>query len=210
MSMGSYAAIAFATYVIGTASPGPANMTIMMTSMQAGRRAGLALACGVIGGSLTWGVVAGLGFGTLMLTYAHALIWLKIAGGLYMFWLAWRALRACWRNDSAFSPAAQSQNVSERGIHSHFLRGLGLHLTNPKAILVWMSVITLGLPPDTDPRFGLWIIAGCACLGMLIFTGYAVAFSTSAAVTFYARQRRKISGAMAFFYGLVGARLVTS
>ncbi|WP_158554718.1 LysE family translocator [Methylovirgula sp. 4M-Z18] len=210
MSMGSYIAIAFATYVIGTASPGPANMTIMMTSMQSGRRAGLALACGVIGGSLTWGLVAGLGFGALMLTYAHALIWLKIAGGLYMFWLAWRALRACRRNDASFAPMPSGEKPRAQSVRSHFLRGLGLHLTNPKAILVWMSVITLGLPPDADQRFGLWIIAACSCLGMVIFTAYAIAFSTSAAVTFYARQRRKISGAMAFFYAAIGARLVAS
>lgn len=46
---------ALGVYVIGTASPGPGNLAIANTSLNYGRTPGLALAAGVISGSLCWG-----------------------------------------------------------------------------------------------------------------------------------------------------------
>jgi threonine/homoserine/homoserine lactone efflux protein len=92
----------------------------------------------------------------------------------------------------------------------YFRRGLGIHLTNPKAILVWMTTITLGLPAGAPPSLAFLIVGGCATLGVLIFSTYALAFSTRPMVLLYARARRRINAAMAVFFGVVGTRLLLS
>lgn len=48
-------------YIVGTASPGPANLSIANAAMNYGRKAGLMLATGVISGSLCWGALTGVG-----------------------------------------------------------------------------------------------------------------------------------------------------
>ena len=48
--------IALTAYAIGVASPGPSNMAIMATAMSQGRQYALALAAGVVCGSVAWGL----------------------------------------------------------------------------------------------------------------------------------------------------------
>lgn len=49
--------IAWTAYLIATASPGPAILAIITTSVSQGRKAGLALALGVLTGSYTWAML---------------------------------------------------------------------------------------------------------------------------------------------------------
>lgn len=209
MDIAPYLLLAYSTYAIGTISPGPANLSIMATSMEAGRGAGLALALGVIAGSLTWGIVAALGLGALLQTYAAALVVLKILGGLYLLYLAYRALRAALR-DAPLPTAVGAKRTREGSLRAHFLRGFGIHITNPKAIVVWTSVIALGLPPGAPPELVVSIVGGCCLLGVLIFGTYALAFSTEPMIRAYARMRRGLNAAMAVFFGVAGTRLLLS
>lgn len=48
----------FTPYLVATASPGPSNMAIMGTAMKKGRGAALALAAGVVSGSMVWALLA--------------------------------------------------------------------------------------------------------------------------------------------------------
>ena len=84
--------IVFTAYVIAAGSPGPSTLRIMGVAMNHGRRSGLALAAGVISGSLFWGFSAATGVSALLARYAEALIILKILGGLYLLYLAMRAV----------------------------------------------------------------------------------------------------------------------
>jgi threonine/homoserine/homoserine lactone efflux protein len=53
----------------------------------------LALALGVAAGTLTWALLTAIGLSTLLATYASALLFIKIFGGLYLLWLAYKAFR---------------------------------------------------------------------------------------------------------------------
>ena len=59
---------ALGVYVIGTVSPGPANLTIANTSLNYGRTPGLVLAAGVISGSLCWGAMTAAGVSALLMS----------------------------------------------------------------------------------------------------------------------------------------------
>lgn len=54
------ALLVFAWMVAG-GSPGPATLAISGTSMGHGRKAGLTIAAGIVGGSASWGIAAGMG-----------------------------------------------------------------------------------------------------------------------------------------------------
>lgn len=91
--------LVFTAYIIGAASPGPSNMRIMGVAMHQGRRSALMLAAGVISGSFFWGSLAATGVATLLTQYAHALIVLKVVGGIYLLFLAIKAGRSAFTTD---------------------------------------------------------------------------------------------------------------
>ena len=95
--------VVFTAYVIASGSPGPSTLRIMGVAMNHGRRAGLALAAGVISGSLFWGLSAATGVSALLARYAEALTVLKIFGGLYLLYLAVRAARSALTSNPATS-----------------------------------------------------------------------------------------------------------
>jgi threonine/homoserine/homoserine lactone efflux protein len=54
------------------------------------------------------------------------------------------------------------------------------------------------------------IVGICSTTSFLIFTGYAMLFSTRHALRVYKSMRRWIEGAMAVFYSAAGLKLLTS
>jgi hypothetical protein len=59
-----------------------------------------------------------------------------------------------------------------------YRRGVLMHLGNPKAVLAWVAIMSLGLKPGASLEMAVTAFGGCVLLGILIFAGYAVLFST--------------------------------
>ena len=91
-----------------------------------------------------------------------------------------------------------------------YRRGLLMHLSNPKSILSWIALVTLGLGPGASRQDVYLILAGCAVLSVTIFCGYALVFSTPPMVRMYRRARRGIEGVLAAFFGFAGLSLLFS
>ncbi len=198
--------VAWGAYIIATASPGPAIVAIISTAISHGRRAGLALAFGVLTGSYTWAMLAVAGLSALIRTYGNALFILKIAGGLYLLWLAYKALKAAMRKEPETTTLLDRQPPSSRRL---YLKGLGIHLTNPKAIFSWLTLVSLGTPQDA-PHVMAVLIGGCMLLGVVIFTGFALLFSIEPVHRAYRKARRGIEAAMAGFFAFAGFKLLTA
>jgi amino acid exporter len=197
--------LAYAACLLGLASPGPNVLAVLGTAMAEGRRAGIALALGIAGGSVLWALMTAAGLSALLASYAAALTVIKIAGGLYLLWLAFKALRAA---SSAHAIATTVER--HRSPRVYALRGLAIQMTNPKAVLAWIAIMSLGLQHDAP----LWvvgaIVVGTSALSLAIHYLYAVAFSTPTMVRLYGRARRAIQATLAVFFGCAGVKLLTS
>ncbi len=196
--------LAYAAYFVGTASPGPSNLAIMSIAANHGRKAALMFALGVISGSMFWAMVATLGVSAALIAYSQFIIAVKIFGGLYLLWLAFKSGR------NALATAAASAVKLERTqtLTSVYARGAMLHLTNPKAILVWVSIVALSSNSAGSSHSAL--IAGCAAIGCLVFGGYAALFSMNSVRRMYVRTRRAFEGCLAVVFGIAGIRLLMS
>lgn len=198
--------VAWGAYIIATASPGPAVVAIIGTSISRGRSSGMALALGVLTGSYTWAMLAAAGLSALIGTYGNALFILKIAGGLYLLWLAFKALKAAMRKETERALPLEKQPPSLRRL---YFKGLGIHLTNPKAIFSWLTLVSLGTPQDA-PHVMPILIGGCMVLGVVIFMGFALLFSIEPVHRGYRKARRGIEAAMAGFFAFAGFKLLTA
>lgn len=196
-------ALVYSAFIVAVASPGPSNLVVMATAMERGRRAGATLALGVTAGSLTWGILAAIGVTGLIVAHPEALYAVKIVGGLYLLFLAWRSARSAMRVEMPPPKAAVSGRRA-------FLRGYLMHLTNPKAILSWTAIIALGLRPDTPPVVLYAIITGCMLISLAINQFYAVLFSTDSMIAGYRLIRRKAEACIAAFFAFASFRLLTS
>jgi len=199
--------LAYLTFLIGVASPGPSVLAVMGMAMAQGRRRALALAAGVVSGSLFWGLCAALGLAALMQRYAAALMLVKAIGGLYLLWMAWQAARKALRGTRADAGLEAGPTPGYRHL---YLRGAAMHLTNPKAVVVWLSVVSLAMPAGAAASDALAFIASCVPLSAAIFTCYALAFSTSPARRAYRAGERGINAVLAGMFGYAGLRMLLS
>lgn len=198
--------IAYSAYFVGTASPGPSNLAIMSLAMSAGRRSALTFALGVMSGSFFWALLASLGLSAVLATYSECLVAIKIAGGLYLLWLGVKSARSAFRPGKL--PAATARQ--DEPFRRLYLRGLALHLTNPKAILVWLSIVSLAVSPAGGASHTVPVVLGCMCIGASVFSSYAVLFSTASARRVYVAIRRWLDGSLAIMFGIAGFKLLTS
>ncbi len=187
-----------------SASPGPATLAIAGTSMESGRKHGLALAAGIMTGSLIWSTAAALGFGALMQANAWAFEIVRYFGAAYLLYLAFRSAR------SAIRAGDPHTSVVTGTFGKIYAKGLALHLTNPKAILFFGSLYAIGLPPDATPAQLVTVIAAIGLQSFLIFHGYALLFSSRRMTRIYAHLRRWFDSVFALAFGYAGIKVLTA
>ncbi|TDV05514.1 LysE family translocator [Paraburkholderia caballeronis] len=196
--------LACTAYLVGTASPGPGNLAIMSVAASHGRKAALAFALGVVSGSMFWATVATLGVSAALVAWSRFVVAIRLFGGLYLLWLAFRSGRAALVADVATVSAAGRVETLRR----LYSRGALLHLTNPKAVLVWVSIVALSSNGAGSTQAA--VVPGCVVIGCLVFGGYALLFSMDSARRLYRRTRRAMEGCLAVVFGVAGIRLLAS
>jgi threonine efflux protein len=192
-------------FIIGAASPGPATLMILNTGVTSGRRASVALSLGIVTGSAFWGAVAGLGLVAILQTSALFFSVFKIVGALYLFYLAYNAWRSALRGDHKVTP----NDDSESNALAFFTKGLLLHLTNPKAPLVWLATLAVGVGDGVPAWFLIAAILICCLSSMAIFIGYALLFSTQRAARAYASVRRPVDAVLGLVFGAAAVKILS-
>lgn len=200
----SYLLIAFVTYFIATASPGPATIAIMDIAMDRGRKSALIFASGILLGSFVWALLAILGVAVLLSTYVGVVYWLKVLGGLYLFWLSYKSIKKVCSKEQLLKHNSSLINKKL------FVQGLALHVTNPKAIFTWVAIVSLALPQNPSYIMSLVVVVGCMLLGTVVFGGYAFMFSTKKAQRIYGKFGNWLNGITALIFGVAGFKLLSS
>ncbi|SFE03137.1 LysE family transporter [Roseivivax sediminis] len=126
------------TLLAAMASPGPALLLALRTSLVAGPRAGITTGLGLGAMAAAWTAAALLGLQAIFALVPWAYLTLKIAGALYLLWLA----LAMWRD--ARAPLSEKGRVAA----APFRTGLLVNLANPKSVLFAASVLLVIFPAD--------------------------------------------------------------
>jgi threonine/homoserine/homoserine lactone efflux protein len=126
----------FAVAVVVIAlTPGP-DMTFFLGRVLAqGRAAGLAAMAGASTGILVHTMLVALGLSALIVAAPTAFLVLKVAGALYLAWLAVQAVR----NGSALT--LPDRPAPRTGLAATWASGLAINLMNPKIILFFMTFL---------------------------------------------------------------------
>ncbi len=189
--------------LIGAISPGPSFVYIVRTSVAQSRRDGLAGALGMGVGACLYGALALAGLRTLMTEAGWLYTGLKIAGGLYLVYLAVKIWRGAGEAVEVGAGEATVTNARRS-----FLLGLGTQLSNPKIVAVFGAVFAALLP--TNPP--LWLDLALPPLIFVQETSWyaivALAFSSNRPRALYLRAKLWIDRVAGAVIGLLGIRLI--
>lgn len=161
---------------------------------------------GISAGSFLWASMTAVGLTALISAYASVLTTVKIVGGVYLLWLAFKAFRSAASTKPIMDPAG----LEAGSLRTYFLRGLTVQMTNPKVALTWIAIMSLGLAHSAPSSTALVIVVGTTILSVVGHIAYAVAFSTKRVVTAYDRARRWIDAVLGVFFTFAGIKLLTS
>jgi threonine/homoserine/homoserine lactone efflux protein len=138
--------IAFSLVALGMVlTPGPNMIYLISRSICQGRTAGLISLGGVALGFVFYMLCAAFGITALLMTVPLAYDVLRFAGALYLLYLAWQALKPGGR-----SPF-QVRNLPRDSPRRLFLMGLFTNLLNPKAAVLYLSLLPQFIEPSHGP-----------------------------------------------------------
>ncbi len=175
--------LAFALIALGMVlTPGPNMIYLISRSISQGPVAGLISLGGVALGFVFYMLAAAFGITALVFAVPYAYDVLRLAGAAYLLWLAWQAVRPGAR--SPFEVRALRRD----GPKKLFLMGLFTNLLNPKAAMLYLSL----LPQFIDPKAGNVLTQALALgftqIGISITVNAMIAIAAGSVALFLARH----------------------
>ena len=125
---------AFAAFVLAI-TPGPDMALQMSRAINYGRAHGFATAAGAMAGIVVHTTLVALGVSVLIVAAPTAFWILKIAGAIYLLWLAYQAIV----HGGGLRIAAKAARVPT--LKESFATGVGINLLNPKVLLFFMTFL---------------------------------------------------------------------
>lgn len=127
-------AFALATMILAI-TPGPDMALQLSRAINYGRDHGWAAGFGAMTGILVHTTLVAFGISALILLSPPAFLALKIAGAVYLLWLAFQAV--VHRGGLRLADAAQKRPT----LLQSYLSGLGINLLNPKVVLFFVTFL---------------------------------------------------------------------
>ncbi len=174
-------------------TPGPNMMYLVSRSLSQGRRAGMISLLGTVTGFLVYLTLANLGLAEVFRTARWLYLAVRLAGAVYLLYLAWRVLRP--HGAAIFHVRDLPGDTAAR----LFRMGLLTNLLNPKAAIMYLALI----PQFIDPARGQVLAQGFLLGGTQITVSAAV----NAAIVLAASAIATVSATRPAW--LRGQRLVT-
>jgi threonine/homoserine/homoserine lactone efflux protein len=205
MDLSIMLAFAVACVVISVV-PGPDMMFIMANGIARGRAAGVVAAAGMSTGIVGHTVAAALGLGALLQAAPIALEAVRIAGAVFLVYLAITTLRSA--KDLA---TAAPVKFGGRSLRRTYVMAMLVNLSNPKVVLFYVAFLPQFVTEGGWPVPVQFLVMGA----ILIVTGFAIdatvgltAGSLSAVLRRRPAVQRWLSRVSAAVFGGLAVRLV--
>ncbi|PLC55637.1 threonine transporter RhtB [Pollutimonas nitritireducens] len=124
----------FSIAVLLALAPGPDNLFVLMQSALWGRAAGMLVVLGLCTGLIGHTIAVTAGLAAVFAASEAAFTVLKLAGAVYLLYLAWGAFHAQADVTDQARPARQGKAQLYR-------RGIVMNLTNPKVSLFFLAFL---------------------------------------------------------------------
>ena len=183
--------------LVAIASPGPALLMAIKTTLSGGRTAGIAVGAGLGLMAATWTLMALLGLGVVFELFPTVYVAARVAGASYLLYLAYRI----WKDASA------SIEAGGEPARYAFRQGFLINLLNPKSVLFAAAVLVAVFPAGIGVADSLVIVVNHFLVEVAFYTTLAFCLSTEAVATCYMKAKACVDRFASVVLGALGARL---
>jgi threonine/homoserine/homoserine lactone efflux protein len=186
--------------------PGTGVIYTVSTGLALRWRASIAAAIGCTAGILPHLTASILGLSAILHMSARAFQILKLAGSLYLLYLAW----SMWRDTGTLK---FDQAASKRGAFQIALKGLVINILNPKLTIFFFAFLPLFVSPDAASPTQQMIGLSAVFMGMtlVIFALYGIlASGISAYMINSPKAIRRMQRSFAVIFAVLAAKLALS
>ncbi len=155
-------------------TPGPDMTLFLGRAVTQSRAAGMAAMLGASSGVVIHTLLAAFGISALIQASPTGFLALKIAGALYLLWLAFQAIR----DGSTFTLEAGEKKKAS--LFANWLTGIGINMLNPKIVIFFITFLPQFVTTADPNAAGKMVFLG------LYFILISILFST---VLIYAVDR---------------------
>lgn len=192
-----------AALMLGAMSPGPTSIYVAKNSIAISRQHGLFTALGTGTGAAIFGLLAVLGLQAFLLAVPSAYLALKICGGVYLLWMAFKIIK------HAKEPIDAGDDVSSQmSLRRAFTTGLITQLSNPKIAIVLASIFTALLPKDIPTYFYVVLPLLCFFIDAGWYSLVAVALSAEKPRQVYLKFKTLFDRIAGGVMSLLGLKLI--
>ncbi len=186
------------TVVVMALTPGPDIVLYLGKAISQSRKAGLIAYSGAASGLLVHTMLAAVGLSALLAASATAFTIVKIAGALYLLYLAYDAIR----HGSAF---ALAPSVARERLGPLYVKGLLVNLLNPKIVIFFLTLLPQFVAVDDPNATATLIVFGIGFIVIATPICLAQIFAAGALAQFLKRSRWAMRAVDYVFAGVMGA-----
>ena len=163
-------------------TPGPNMVYLVSRSICQGRVAGLVSLGGVATGFVFYMFCAAFGITALVMAVPYAYDTLRIAGALYLLWLAWQAIRPGGR-----SPF-EVRTLRPDGPRKLFAMGLLTNLLNPKIAVMYLSLLPQFIDPGQGGVLAQTLVLGTSQIAISVLVNAVIVLAAGSVATLLASR----------------------
>ena len=186
--------------LVAIASPGPALLMAIRTTLSGGRTAGVGVGVGLGLMAATWTLMALLGLGVVFELFPTVYVGARIVGAAYLLYLAYRI----WKDASA------PVEVRVEPAPHAFRQGFLINLLNPKSVLFAAAVLVAVFPAGIDVVNSVLIVVNHFLVEIAFYTTLAFCLSTEAVAKRYLQAKAHVDRFASVVLGALGLRLLWS
>ncbi|MHA3050276.1 LysE family translocator [Acinetobacter sp. ANC 4641] len=189
--------------MLGAISPGPTFIYVAKNSIAISRKHGLFTALGTGTGAALFGLLAVMGLQAILLAVPSAYLILKVCGGLYLLWIAFKIIR------HAKEPMQTEQDTTQKMSYAQAYRlGLITQLSNPKIAIVLASIFTALLPKEIPTYYYVVLPVLCFFIDAGWYSLVAMVLSAEAPRKVYLKSKAIFDRVAGGVMTLLGLKLI--
>ncbi len=133
-------------------SPGPDFLLVVKSAVRNKKQLAIGVAVGIATANAVYIILCLIGVGAILASSIIIMTSIKVAGGLFLTYLAISALRAKKADYAFLNDPIDAENRNNTTFFKEFITGFASGLLNPKNPLFYLSLFTLVL----NSEVGLW------------------------------------------------------
>ena len=196
--------LAIATvFILGRMSPGPSFILIAKTAVSKSRKEGFGVAIGLGMGAVVFSLLAIFGLYAILKTVPFLYGALKIVGGMYLVYLAYKM----WKYADIPLETKLSLEQKPKSFSKAILFGFATQMSNPKTAIIIGSIFAALLPQEIPPFGTLFVCLIAFIIDVSWYSCVVGLLSTQKAQKIYLRTKKYIDRVAGSVLGALGLKL---